>query len=323
MTIDMDMTDGLVLEGRARDLVTPALGEPLVVDHASFTMAIDYEHGQRIDSVIVSPDIAGIDVLVGRTASRGYRRELQRLADEHQLVGRAVFQLLDDVPGAALVSGYSPQLNLRDAGFGERPGAPAAAGIGAVSEHMTSMAGVCAGWQHGGVVLTGILEGVGVPIVVGPPAPTLDRPDDPIAWHAPAHPIPAHGMRRARRIDVMPSPDGRAPVTVDAMFRDSYVTEAGVETIVHEYTLVVEIDSRSGTVLRSEATPRALPFGQCPEAAGSAERLVGAPLDDLRTRIRGEFVGATTCTHLNDMLRALADVGQLAARAGAESVDVQ
>jgi hypothetical protein len=36
--------------------------------------------------------------------------------------------------------------------------------------------------------------------------------------------------------------------------------------------------------------------------------------------VRAEFLGASTCTHLNDMLRALADVGVLGnglARAGA------
>jgi hypothetical protein len=29
--------------------------------------------------------------------------------------------------------------------------------------------------------------------------------------------------------------------------------------------------------------------------------------------VRAEFLGATTCTHLNDLLRALADVGHLSA----------
>ena len=50
-------------------------------------------------------------------------------------------------------------------------------------------------------------------------------------------------------------------------------------------------------------------------------RLTGDGLDDLRARIRTEFVGATTCTHLNDMMRALADVGLLAARIGAVDAD--
>jgi hypothetical protein len=31
----------------------------------------------------------------------------------------------------------------------------------------------------------------------------------------------------------------------------------------------------------------------------------------MRDRIRGEFVGTTTCTHLNDTLRAVADLDAL------------
>ena len=34
-------------------------------------------------------------------------------------------------------------------------------------------------------------------------------------------------------------------------------------------------------------------------------------LSDMRGRIRGEFVGTTTCTHLNDTLRAIADLDAL------------
>ncbi len=157
-----------------------------------------------------------------------------------------------------------------------------------------------------------------VPIALGPEAPSLDRPDDPWAWHELPGPILPHGMRRRRRIDVVPPGDPRRGVLrVDAMFRDSYVTASGLETIVHEYTFTADVDPRTHVVLASEAVARALPFGQCPEAAASGARLTGSGLDDLRERIRSEFVGPSTCTHLNDMLRALADVGYLAARVGA------
>jgi hypothetical protein len=95
------------------------------------------------------------------------------------------------------------------------------------------------------------------------------------------------------------------------------MTATGVETIVHEYTFTADVDAATRAVLASEAVARALPFAQCPQAAASAGRLPGTSLDDLRTRIRADFVGATTCTHLNDMFRALEDVGALAARTGA------
>jgi Protein of unknown function (DUF2889) len=306
-SIEMDTSDGLVLVGRARDLVTPTHGEAVVVDEARFTARVgDYRHGQIIEELAASPAIDGLDQLVGRSASRGYRRELQRLADEQGFVGRAVYQLLDDVPGTALVSGYSPELNRRDAGVAPAPadGPP---------RHLLALTGVCAGWQEGGAIVTSVLDAGHVPIAVGPEAPPLDRPDDPIAWHELPDPIPPHGMRRRRRIDVVPPPSPhQGLLTVDAMFRDSYVTAHRVETVVHEYTFTADLDPLTHVVLRAEAVARALPFAQCPEAAGSAARLVGQVLDDLRDRIRVDFVGATTCTHLNDMLRALADVRFLA-----------
>lgn len=318
----MDMSDGQVLVGRARDLVTPSLGDAVVVDEASFTARVDeYRRGQAIEELRASPAIEGLETLVGRSAARGYRRELQRIADEQGLVGRAVYQLLDDVPGASLVAGYSPELNRRDAARTALPEPDDQAGKGAPG-HLLALTGVCAGWQEGGAIVTNVLAVGHVPIALGPEAPSLARPDDPLAWHDVPGPIPPHGMRRQRRIDVIPSTDAHSPLRVDAMFRDSYATAAGVETIVHEYTFTAEVDAITGEVLRSEAIPRALPFAQCPEAGGSAERLVGRGLDDLRARIRAEFAGPTTCTHLNDMLRALADVGMLAARAGAIHADL-
>jgi hypothetical protein len=313
-SIEMDTRAGLVLTGRARDLVTPTRGDAVVVDEAAFRARVgDFLGGQIIEEFTASPAIEGLEGLIGRSASRGYRRELQRLADEQGMVGRAIFQLLDDVPGTALVSGYAPELERRDTGAAPTPRRPPADGA---PPHLLALTGVCAGWQEGGAIVTNVLEVGHVPIAVGPEAPSLDRPDDPIAWHDLPDPMPPHGMRRRRRIDVVPpaSPH-EGLLTVDAMFRDSYVTADSVETVVHEYTFTADLDAVTHVVLRAEAVARALPFAQCPEAAGSATRLVGTGLDDLRDRVRTDFVGATTCTHLNDMLRAFADVGVLAARA--------
>jgi hypothetical protein len=55
-----------------------------------------------------------------------------------------------------------------------------------------------------------------------------------------------------------------------------------------------------------------LPWGECPQAVGSSERLVGWKVDDLRPEARTELVGPSTCTHLNDVLRGLEDVHWLA-----------
>ena len=61
-------------------------------------------------------------------------------------------------------------------------------------------------------------------------------------------------------------------------------------------------------VLTCEATPRVLPWVECPEAAASAGRLAGMSVMGLRPDVRAQFVGPSTCTHLNDVLRGLEDV---------------
>jgi hypothetical protein len=56
-----------------------------------------------------------------------------------------------------------------------------------------------------------------------------------------------------------------------------------------------------------------LPWDECPGAAGSAARLVGQPVGALRRIVGDELRGTSTCTHLNDLLRSLADVPHLVA----------
>ena len=118
-------------------------------------------------------------------------------------------------------------------------------------------------------------------------------------------------MRRRRRIDLLPPVDD-GPLVVDVLFRDCHVDDEGLETIVHEYRVSVRVDPRDFRVLELVATPQVLPWFECPEAAASATRLVGGGFDGLRARVRAEFLGPTTCTHLNDAMRALEDVPALA-----------
>ena len=122
--------------------------------------------------------------------------------------------------------------------------------------------------------------------------------------------MPIHGMRRRRRLDVVHSGDGRE-VLIDAMFRDTYMRADGQETIVHEYTLAAAVDTESGTILRSEAVPRVLPWQECPGAVDSATRITGMRLADLHFRVRQELSGTSTCTHLNDLVRSIADAEAL------------
>jgi hypothetical protein len=116
-------------------------------------------------------------------------------------------------------------------------------------------------------------------------------------------------MRRWRRLDLMAGD----PLRVDAMFRDSHVDADGDETVLHEYTLTATIDPSDGTILEIAADPRVLPWVECPAAAASSQDLVGQRVTALRKWVRSNLVGPETCTHLNDLLRSLADTGALAA----------
>ncbi len=284
-------------------------------------MTIDDAEAQRVTMITASPAVAGLDRLVGRSASTGFRGAIDDVIAGQDLVGLPLYQLLDDLPVATLISGYAPQHACAQAGspIDDATRAPiqrtAPAGLA-----MLQQADLCAGWKAGGTIMQGFAENK-PPVVTGPDAPSLDDGDDPWAWHAFPGPLPAQSMRRRRRIDVTPDADC-VTCSVDAHFRDSYVDDEG-ETVVHEYTLEARVDTRDQVVLEAEATPRVLPWFECPEAVASAGRLAGRTLADLRPGVRAEFLGATTCTHLNDMFRALADVGLLAARVGMARHDLQ
>ena len=84
------------------------------------------------------------------------------------------------------------------------------------------------------------------------------------------------------------------------------------ESVLHEYLVHGTVDPDGLTVTSIEAEALVLPWQECPRALASAERIVGWPVAELRARVRAELVGTSTCTHLNDTLRALADLSVLA-----------
>jgi hypothetical protein len=156
-------------------------------------------------------------------------------------------------------------------------------------------------------MMTSITRHGRIPVPMGPAAPALEREDDPTGCHA----IPRLGegtMRRRRLLEV-----SRAQhLHVFATFRDTHVGPDGVESVLHEYSLTARVDESTGTLHDCVAVPRVLPWNECPDAAASAPRLDGRPLDTIRDLVRRELRGVGTCTHLNDLLRSLGDLSALA-----------
>jgi hypothetical protein len=111
-------------------------------------------------------------------------------------------------------------------------------------------------------------------------------------------------MRRARRIDVWVA----GAIEIDAMFQDSATTPAGGRAAIHEYTIRAAVDPHTMRLASVRALPRTLPYPECPRALDTLPRLVGLPLEGLRAAVLEALPGAMGCTHLNDAMRALAEV---------------
>jgi hypothetical protein len=308
-TIDMLRPEGLfgplVLLGRARDLVTLADGSATVAGTSSCRAAIDFLGPRLLTSISTEPARPGLQALVGVRVSSGFRAAAAA-ADPGLAAAESLLNLLvDDFPVATLVSGHAIGAGL--AGQAGRPMISLAEATGQPGADNRSpfRRDLCAGFADGGTIMNEV-DGTGrPPVVTGPAAPALTT-DDPLGWHELA-PLPPLAMRRSRRTDVTP---GRV-AGIDVLFRDSYVDAGGLETIVHEYTVSAAVDTGDGVLVWCAATPRVLPWVECPAAAMSAGRLVGAPVAGLRQHVRGTFLGTSTCTHLNDTLRSLEDIPAL------------
>jgi len=256
-----------------------------------------YTGGAVVQEIHTTPDVPGLEALVGRIATTGFRAVID--SDTAAQRGELVYLLLDEIPVSTLVSGYSV-LHATSRGDLEAkllenlrpPGPPI---------HGPDM---CAGFQTGGTIMISLGRG-GHAVVTGPDATEVVDPADPEGWHDRPGPLREDAMRRWRRHDLWRDD---SVLRLETFFRDSHMAPDGTETIIHEYTVSATVDPATGKVVECEATPRVLPFLECPQAAASAARLAGMNVFGLRPQARAELLGPTTCTHLTDTLREIEDV---------------
>jgi hypothetical protein len=280
--------------GRARDIVTPFSGGPPTVCREDAITGI-VKLDRTIVAIEADPPKPALARLVGERGGGGLRKVLAQVVPEERENATPLYLLLDDLAGASLVSSWAwahwnPNW-LNDA--------RSIANIG-IEEAMRSREGVCIGFIPGSSAFEPDRDRSGAP------AGDVRNADDPEGWHVFPE-VTGINMRRARRIDVWMDD----VMVIDSAFQDSASTPSGERRAVHEYRLSLTADPQSLAVLSIEAEPRVLPHNECPAAVGNMPRMIGTPLPDLREKVLVELRGMAGCTHLNDALRALADVPAL------------
>lgn len=287
------------LLGRCRDLVTPRDGsQPRNV--AEDILRATARPDRVVIEISSEPPRENLDVFVGMKG--GLRAKIVEAFPEEVDQGTPLYLLLDDLSGATLVSGFAFTHWSKD---GEVPVMDALDPD--IQARKLKMVGICAGFQEGASALGSD----------GPPAkhathivPDLATTSDPLAWHE-LFQTTEVSARRSRRIDVWQE---EGEWVVDSFFQDSGTSPSGDRIAVHEYTITARVNVESGLVTAIQAVPRVLPFIECPMATLSVNRLVGQPIRDFRSLVNEVLPGIDGCTHMNDALRALAEVPVLAAQ---------
>jgi hypothetical protein len=106
--------------------------------------------------------------------------------------------------------------------------------------------------------------------------------------------------------------DGAA--RIDAAFQDSATTPlSGQRRAIHEYRVRATASIPDLILNAVQATPHILPYRECPAAAANVDVMLGRPLATFRRDVLDSLKGTLGCTHLNDVLRSLADVPALVA----------
>jgi hypothetical protein len=267
------------VQAEARDEVG---SETLAELHAKLAVSAD----STLEGVDGLPDLAP---LIGESATSGFRRRLAELARDTARL-RLAHRVLDDLPILLRVAFQTTIL--------DHPALPRPA-------EAMSLAGAdqCEGWRSDGTMLQQIAREGTLQMALTEPVQDSTGP-----WSAEQRSLlPAMATRRRRRVEVSPGGDG---LDVTAHFRDSYADPDGVERGLHGYSLTARITG-DGTIAGVDASGVVLPWPECWRATSSTERLTGLHLRDLDQFAKTQLVGRGTCTHLNDTLRALADVAEL------------
>lgn len=293
------------LDGRARDLVRMPEGADRLRAEARMSAEIDF--ARVIHAISANPSPAGLETLVGEKGGGHLRGVLRERLPELIAEAHPLYLLLDDISGTSLVSNWAWSQ------WGETwlERMQQQSGATNLEEMLSERTNVCWGFQPG---FSSHDLGSRHSASEAADGKELRNPADPTGWHD----LPVSdglSFRRARRIDVWRDEDG---IGVEASFQDSAPRQTGGRAALHEYILRARLDPQTLVFASLDPEPRVLPFHECPGAIANAQTLVGTPLPRIRETVLERLRGPQGCTHLNDALRALAEVPQLLAHLDGE-----
>jgi hypothetical protein len=306
MSVDVSWPDGnqggRLFVGRCRDYLTPAGGGPgKVLDEAEYRANLAED--KTITAITATPAPAKIDQLVGVRGGNHLRLFIKETMPELISEGAPIYLPLDDISGTSLVSAFAwSQWNEEWSDRMLAKLSPAE-----LEKIMAGRVNVCWGLQAGNSGITGTASRRDI---AEADAGDVRNPADPEGWHE-LFEMDGPGFRRARRIDVQRDDDAGL-IRIEAAFQDSAKRRNNGRGAIHEYNISATADLATGKLLTLEPEARILPFGECPGAIHNTQRLLGRTLGEIREAVLEQLRGPQGCTHLNDALRAFAEVPKLA-----------
>ncbi len=289
------------MHGRARDILNGPDGDfEVIAEHSVRILASPL---REIIEIEADPPRPELSALVGARAGGQSRALLAETLPGDKEAGTPLYLLIDDFAGASLVAGWAWSRWVDDWRKMARD-----KGTAKVAGNKGKMVGICSGFQPGSTAL----DSDDFPrhdIQSWSKVVSLANPDDPDGWHD----MPAQqgvGFRRSRWLDIWAEGDG---IGVDLGFQDSgTLPDEEMRAGIHEYRAKAIVDPQDWTLRSVAVDPRVLPYAECRGASPNAEIMKGARLTDMREAVLDSLKGTAGCTHLNDTLRSLAEVPQLA-----------
>lgn len=297
MSIDTRWLDGIDgpthYSGTCRDVYSDTSdADPKILDRATVEVICK---GRAIEEITATPAPILVRDLVGVRAGGHMRSALALALAEEKRSGSPLYLLLDDMAGATLVSQWA---------LSQWPEADPA--YSSASVPARSMQGICIGFRRDSSGLDP--QGRVRPSQNTSRVVPLANPADPLGWHEFAG-FGGINFRRARRIDIWREGDA---LSVETHFQDSASSPDWDGRIaIHEYLLVARIDAQ-GRLDAVAARPGTLPFPECRAAPANLDALIGTPARELRETVLDKLSLTHGCTHLNDVMRSLAEVPVLA-----------